>query len=236
MSESLPSPARLGIGKVLEELRPEFPSLTISKIRYLEDEGLLEPERTASGYRKFSFDDIERLRFILRQQQKFWPLSNIRQLLDDMDRGLVPQTELGSPTRAPAVTVDASGLTPPETFLEGRSQLRLSRHELLESSAISDQLLDQTEEFGLILRRSTQRYYDGDDLVIATVVKEFAELGLEPRHLRHFVTAADRQATMFEQVAGPRGGSGNDAAQLLAQIAALGVKLQTVLVRDRLRS
>ncbi len=93
----------LGIGKVLDELLPEFPDLTITKIRYLESEGLLEPERTSSGYRKFSFGDVERLRFILRQQRdKFWPLSHIRQVLDDMDRGVVPDTSSAAPRGCPS--------------------------------------------------------------------------------------------------------------------------------------
>lgn len=233
MTEPLPQ-VRLGIGKVLEELRPEFPSLTISKIRYLEEQELISPERTPSGYRKFSFDDVERLRFILRQQKKFWPLSNIRQLLDEMDRGLVPQTELGPGTRVPDVPVEQDGLPAPETFLEGRSQLRLSRQEVLDSSGISDELLQQVEEHGLIRRRPQQRYFDGDDLVIAQVAKDFAELGLEPRHLRQMATAADRQASLFGQVVAPRGRE-DDPTATLAQLAALAVRLQTVLVRDRLR-
>ncbi|MGJ9412257.1 MerR family transcriptional regulator [Aeromicrobium sp. CF4.19] len=234
MTEPLPKATRLGIGKVLDELRPEFPTLTISKIRYLEEQELIEPERTASGYRKFSFEDVERLRFILRQQKKFWPLSNIRQLLDDMDRGLVPQTELGTATRVPEVGMADDGLPPPETFLEGRSQLRLSREEVLESSGISGELLQQVEEHGLIRRRPSQRYYDGDDLVIAGVAKDFAALGLEPRHLRHFATSADRQASLFEQVTGPRGRE-DEPTSTLAQLAALSVRLHTVLVRERLR-
>jgi DNA-binding transcriptional MerR regulator len=234
VTEPLARSARLGIGKVLEELRPEFPSLTISKIRYLEDEGLLEPERTPSGYRKFSFDDVERLRFILRQQKKFWPLNNIRQLLDDMDRGLVPQTELGATTRVPDVAVEDDGIPAPHVFREGRSQLRLSREEVMDSSGITSELLEQVEAHGLIRRRPSQRYYDGDDLVIASVVTDFAALGLEPRHLRHFATAADRQATLFEQAAGPRGRDA-DPAETLAHIASLAVRLQTVLVRERLR-
>lgn len=234
MNEPAPHAARLGIGKVLEELRQEFPSLTISKIRYLEDEGLLEPERTPSGYRKFSFDDVERLRFILRQQKKFWPLSAIRQLLDDMDRGLVPQAELGAVTRVPDVAVDDDGLPTPATFREGRSQLRLSRQEVCESAGITDDVLEAIEEHGLIRRRPSQRYYDGDDLVIASVVKELAEFGLEPRHLRHVATAADRQAALFEQAAGPVARD-EPRTQTVAQIAALAVRLQTVLVRERLR-
>ncbi|MFZ0142440.1 MAG: MerR family transcriptional regulator, partial [Aeromicrobium sp.] len=89
MTDALSDLTKLGIGKVLDELHGEFPKLSISKIRYLESEGLVEPQRTASGYRKFTFADVERLRFILRQQAapNFWPLSHIRQVLDDMDRG-----------------------------------------------------------------------------------------------------------------------------------------------------
>ncbi|MGZ5408269.1 MAG: MerR family transcriptional regulator, partial [Aeromicrobium sp.] len=85
MTEPIAELSRLGIGKVIEELRSEFPELSITKIRYLEAEGLIEPERTPSGYRKFSYGDVERLRFILRQQRdRFWPLSHIRQVLEDM--------------------------------------------------------------------------------------------------------------------------------------------------------
>ena len=87
MTEPIAELSRLGIGKVIDELRSEFPELSITKIRYLESEGLIVPERTASGYRKFSYRDVERLRFILRKQRdEFWPLKNIRQVLEDMPR------------------------------------------------------------------------------------------------------------------------------------------------------
>lgn len=237
MTDAVPELARLGIGKVLEELHGEFPSLSISKIRYLESEGLIQPERTASGYRKFTFDDIERLRFILRQQQNFWPLSNIRQLLDDMDRGLVPDTAMTTTSRVPYLRLAADGLPSVATFREGRSQLRLSREELLESSGLDADVLDAVEEFGLIKRRSTQAYYDGDDLQVAAVVADFAELGLEPRHLRHFGTQADREANLVDQVVSPRSRSLDQeaAARAAAALAALSVRLHTVLLRNRLR-
>lgn len=237
MTDAAPELARLGIGKVLEELHGEFPSLTISKIRYLESEGLLEPERTPSGYRKFSFADVERLRFILRQQENFWPLSNIRQLLDEMDRGLVPDTVRGKNPRVPQLALADDGMPTVETFLDVRSQLRLSREELLESSGLEAGTLETVEEFGLISRRPTQTYYDGDDLQVAALVADFSQLGLEPRHLRHFGTQADREASLVDQVVSPRSRSlDQDAAeQAAAALAALSVRLHTVLVRNRLR-
>lgn len=238
MTEPLPELSRLGIGKVLDELLPEFPDLTITKIRYLESEGLLEPERTSSGYRKFAFRDVERLRFILRQQRdKFWPLGHIRQVLDDMDRGVVPDTELSSTTRVPHLSLAVDGLPTAETFGEPRSHVRLSREELLESAGIDSDTLDAIEEFGLIARRPTQTYYDGEALQIASLVGEFAELGLEPRHLRIFRAAADREIALFEQVVTPRARQLDHEAseQAVAALAALSVRLQSVLVRSRLR-
>lgn len=239
MTDALSDLTKLGIGKVLDELHGEFPKLSISKIRYLESEGLVEPQRTASGYRKFTFADVERLRFILRQQAapNFWPLSHIRQVLDDMDRGRVPDTAMGKASRVPHLTLAEDGLPSVETFSESRSQLRLSREELLESSGLDAGTLDAVEEFGLIQRRPTQTYYDGDDLQVAALVAQFAELGLEPRHLRHFGTQADREASLVEQIVSPRARSiDQEAAEhAAAALAALSVRLHTVLVRNRVR-
>jgi DNA-binding transcriptional MerR regulator len=239
VTDAMPELSRLGIGKVLDELHGEFPKLSISKIRYLEDQGLLDPERTTSGYRKFTFADVERLRFILRQQASpnFWPLSHIRQVLDQMDRGLVPDTSMGKTARVPHLGLADDGLPSVETFREGRSQLRLSREELLDSSGLPADVLDTVEEFGLIQRRPTQTYYDGDDLQVAALVADFAELGLEPRHLRHFGAQADREASLVDQVVSPRARSLDQEAadQAAAALAALSVRLHVVLVRNRLR-
>lgn len=239
MTDAVPALARLGIGKVLGELHGEFPTLTISKIRFLESEGLLEPERTPSGYRKFTFADIERLRFILRQQAapNFWPLSHIRQVLDEMGRGQVPDPAMGKTSRVPHLSLADDGLPSVKTFREGRSQLRLSREELIASSGLDADGLDAVEEFGLISRRPTQTYYDGDDLQVAALAADFAQLGLEPRHLRHFGTQADREASLVDQVVSPRSRSLDQdaAAHTAASLAALSVRLHTVLVRNRLR-
>ncbi len=237
MTQPLPETARLGIGKVLAELREEFPSLTISKIRYLEREGLLEPERTPSGYRKFSFDDVERLRFVLRQQKRYWPLSAIRQALDEMDRGLVPQTDLDGDVRVPEVSSDADGLPTPGAFLEGRSRMRLSREEVLEGTGASEELLAQVEEHGLLERRPGQHAYDGDDLVVVDAVVRLSALGVEPRHLRAVRTAAERESDLLGRAVPERRRREDKAAaaEQLGELAALLMRLHTVLLRHRLR-
>ena len=223
---------------MLDELREEFPELTISKIRYLEEQGLLAPQRTPAGYRKFSFSDVERLRFILRQQANFWPLSEIRQTLDDMDRGLVPDMRKGRGVRVPELKLAEDGLPMVEAFREPRSQLRLSRDDLLDKSGLTEETLAAVEEFGLIKRRASQTYYDGDDLLVASLVAEFADQGLEPRHLRHFATQADREADLISQIVVPRvrGLDADASSDAAAAMAALTVRLHTVLVRNRLRS
>lgn len=228
----------LNIGQMLDELREEFPELTISKIRYLEEQGLLAPQRTPAGYRKFSFSDVERLRFILRQQANFWPLSEIRQTLDDMDRGLVPDMRKGRGVRVPELKLAEDGLPMVEAFREPRSQLRLSRDDLLDKSGLTEETLAAVEEFGLIKRRASQTYYDGDDLLVASLVAEFADQGLEPRHLRHFATQADREADLISQIVVPRvrGLDADASSDAAAAMAALTVRLHTVLVRNRLRS
>lgn len=228
----------LNIGQMLDELREEFPELTISKIRYLEEQGLLAPQRTPAGYRKFSFRDVERMRFILRQQANFWPLNEIRQTLDDMDRGLVPDMRKGRGVQVPELQIADDGLPKVDLFREPRSQRRLSREELLETAGIDEQTLVAVEESGLIKRRPSQTYYDGDDLQVAALVGEFGKEGLEPRHLRGFAAQADREADLINQVLAPRVRSldANEVRDAEAAMAALTVRFHSVLVRNRLRS
>jgi len=237
MTQPVPELSRLGIGKVLEELRPEFGDLTITKIRYLEREGLVEPERTASGYRKFSYADVERLRFILRQQRdKFWPLNHIRQVLEDMDNGRVPDVD-DPGVRIPALELDDNGLPNADAFRAPNSQVRLTRADLIEKAQIDSELLDSIEEHRLIVRKSRSAFYDGDDLHVAALAGQFAALGLEPRHLRVLAAGAERQVALFDQVVAPRDRAlDHDAAeQTTASLAALSVALQTVLLRRGLR-
>ncbi len=137
----------------------------------------------------------------------------------------------------PYLSLAEDGLPTAETFEAPQSNVRLSRAELLDSAGIDDKTLDAIEEFGLIKRRPSQTYYDGEALSIASIVGELAQLGLEPRHLRIFRAAADREISLFEQVVTPRARSLDKEAadKTIASLAALSVRLQTVLVRSGLR-
>ena len=118
----------MSIGEVLTLLRPDFPDVTVSKIRFLEDQGLVEPQRSASGYRKFGHDDVERLRFVLTvQRDHFLPLRVIREHLDALDRGLEPPSTGAGGPRAPRALVAAEGLPGPDHFRPDVSEVRLSR-------------------------------------------------------------------------------------------------------------
>ncbi|MDQ3628886.1 MAG: MerR family transcriptional regulator [Actinomycetota bacterium] len=239
MTASASARARLSIGDVLAALRPDFPDVTISKIRYLESEGLVEPSRTPSGYRKFSPADVERLRYILlRQRDSYYPLKRIRAELADLDRGLQPG-EGGTP-RPPRVVLADDGYPPADAFGPDGRELRLTREELCESAEIDAGLLSQLEQFGLVTSRTSQGMYDGAALIVAKTAGELAGFGVEPRHLRAFKTAADREIGLFEQVVAPVSRSREPGARARAdetvrQLAALSVRLHTTLVKRGLR-
>ena len=147
----------MNIGQVLEQLRADFPGITIPKIRFLEDKGLIKPERTPAGYRKFSPDDVERLRYVLRMQRDHYlPLKVIGEHLDAIDRGLEPPPIEGVVPTVPQVALAADGLPSPESFAR-TSDVRLSRMELLKIAEVSDELLTQLEQFGLIAPRTGTR-------------------------------------------------------------------------------
>ena len=139
---SVPARAYLSIGEVLTKLRGDFPDITISKIRFLESEGLIEPQRTPSGYRKFTAADLDRLRYVLLlQRDQYLPLRVIKENLEALDRGLDPAPAGGVASPRPTLTtVDNSAS--PESF-GASSDLRLSREELLKASGlVDDQLVE----------------------------------------------------------------------------------------------
>jgi DNA-binding transcriptional MerR regulator len=231
---------RHNIGEVLDVLRPDFPGITIPKIRFLEDKGLIKPERTPSGYRKFSVEDIDRLRYILRMQRDHYlPLRVIGEHLDAIDRGMEPPPIDPVVPTVPTVALAADGMPSAESFAR-RDNLRLSRKELLKIADVSDELLTQLEQFGLVTPRIGTGHYDTDALVICTTARELAEFGLEPRHLRAFKTAADREVGLVEQVVAPQK-RGRDAAargraeETVSELAALSVRLHATLVKAGLR-
>ena len=140
-SSAMPASAYLSIGEVLGKLRPDFPDVTISKIRFLESEGLIEPQRTASGYRKFTSDDVSGSRYILSaQRDQYLPLKVIRDHLEAMDRGLEPPAAPGATPRVPVSVVRGGGYPDAEEFARDGADLRLSKQELLDAAEIDDDL------------------------------------------------------------------------------------------------
>jgi DNA-binding transcriptional MerR regulator len=229
--------AFMSIGDVLGKLRPDFPDVTISKIRFLEDEGLIKPERTASGYRKFSNEDLSRLRYVLSSQRDHYlPLRVIREHLDAIDRGLEPPALGGGGPRVPRALVAAEGMPGPESFQPDASEVRLSRRELLDAAGLEEEQLQQLEQYGLLGPRPGGSHYDGDALVVAKTVAEMARFGIEARHLRPFKAAAEREVGLVEQVVTPLVRQRNPEARARAdevarELAALSVKLHATLVK-----
>lgn len=234
----------MSIGEVLNRLRPEFPDVSISKIRFLEAEGLIEPERTPAGYRKFSLTDLERLHYILSQQRdRYYPLKVIKEHLDAMERGLEPPTSATEAARAPrpiqAVPEDA-GSEVASFAPSSSSDLRMSPAELIASSGLTKEQLDELVSFGIVGMRPGTRYFDADALAVCEAAAQLAEFGLEPRHIRAFKTAADREVGLIEQIVSPLAGARDETAQaradeMVAQLGALSVRLHAALVKSRLR-
>ncbi|MER8236888.1 MerR family transcriptional regulator [Streptomyces sp. NPDC094049] len=222
----------VSIGTVLNQLRDEFPEVTISKIRFLEAEGLVEPRRTASGYRKFSPQDVERLALILRMQRDHYlPLKVIREHLDALARG--EQVELPAPGRRKDLVEGAwePGTEPPTVG-------RLGRAELLAAAEATETELVEWESYGLVCEMAGGGY-DAETVTVARLVADLGRFGLEPRHLRSVKAAADREAGLIEQVVAPLRRHRNPQTRAHAEatareLAAQSVRLHAALVQTAL--
>jgi len=229
---AVPARAYLSIGEVLSKLKAEFSDITISKIRFLESEGLIEPQRTPSGYRKFTNNDLERLRFVLlAQRDQYLPLKVIKDNLDAMDRGLVPAKTIGA-VATPRLAAQDGVLTSDQ--FASNNDLRLTRAELMSASNLSDEQLAEIESYGLISIRG--RHYDSDALAVAKAVAEISAFGIGARHLRAFKTAADREIGLVEQVTTPllrqKGSEAiARAEEVEKELASLSIRLHASLVR-----
>jgi DNA-binding transcriptional MerR regulator len=219
----------MSIGEVLSQLRPEFADVTISKLRFLEAEGLVEPFRAPSGYRKYTAAHVERLRFILTaQRDRYLPLRVIREQIEAMDRGerviglpAVPPPPAPAPpsspdevsyvTARPVVVTAATApplaspapATPPAP--PQRSELgdtRLTRDELSQRSGLDEAGLVDLEQYGLLVPGSSG-YYGGEALLVARIAAQLAEYGLEGRHLRPYRATADREVGLLAQLVTP---------------------------------
>jgi DNA-binding transcriptional MerR regulator len=220
----------MSIGTVLNVLRDEFPEVTISKIRFLESEGLIEPQRTPSGYRKFSPGDVERLGHVLRMQRDHYlPLKVIREHLDAMERGeAVPLPVLGR-QRDGETALEAP---------EGPTAVRIGRAELLAAAEIGERDLEEWESYGLIAPLA-DGVYDAEAVTVASLIVELGRFGIEPRHLRVMKAAADREAGLVDQVVAPLKRHRNPQTRALAEartkeLAGLTVKLHAALVQTAL--
>ncbi|MCX4968069.1 MerR family transcriptional regulator [Streptomyces sp. NBC_00654] len=223
----------MSIGTVLLQLRDEFPEVTISKIRFLEAEGLIEPQRTPSGYRKFSSDDVERLAQVLRMQRDHYlPLKVIRRHLDALARGEQPVL----PT--PGGQRDLS-----DGFWDfgtgAATAARIGRSELLAAAEVDEEQLDEWESYGLIVAMP-EGGYDAETVTVAKLVADLGRFGLEPRHLRAMRAAADREAGLIEQVVAPLRRHRNPQTRAHAEatakeLAELSVRLHAALVQTALQ-
>ncbi|AGZ42490.1 putative HTH-type transcriptional regulator [Actinoplanes friuliensis DSM 7358] len=223
--------ALMSIGEVLAQLRTEFPDTTISKLRFLEAEGLVDPQRTASGYRKYSWNDVARLRFVLTaQRDQYLPLRVIREQLEAQERGDDPLVH----RRPSLVAVGSESEVPVDT-----ADSRVSRADLVERTGIAEQMLSELEQIGLVVSRPPG-WYDGDAVVIVEAVVGLVRHGLELRHLRAFRTGADREVGLFAQLLTPLMRQHDPAARARAaetarELQALSQRLHAALVRAGLR-
>ena len=204
------------IGQVLEELRGEFPDVSPSKIRFLEAEGLIEPARSRSGYRRFTVADVERLRFILTaQRDEYLPLRVIKERLDALDGTVAPGA--GGP--------GAAGAVPP---------VAMTRSELLAAAGAAEELLAELEDYGLIRRA---RSYGAQPLSVLRSAVHLGAHGIQPRHLRAIKAAAERETALVEQAVAPlarQKGSREPALQAARDIAGHIARLHATLVEDGL--
>ncbi|SDD24690.1 MerR family regulatory protein [Geodermatophilus telluris] len=237
---------RLTIGAVLTALRDDFPDVTISKIRFLESEGLVAPQRTPSGYRKFSRADVDRLRYVLTaQRDHYLPLRVIKEHLDALDRGLpVPGTGPAVPGPAvpgPDVPADgpAAGHRAAPAPAAPAAERPLPAEEFARAAGLEAGQLADCVQYGLLAPDADGRHPAGD-LPIAQAAAGLARHGIEPRHLRVFRTGAEREAVLVEQLLAPVLRSRSEdararAAEELAQLAGLSAQLHRALLEARLR-
>jgi DNA-binding transcriptional MerR regulator len=224
----------VSIGDLLKSLKEEFPDLTISKIRFLESEGLLNPERTPSGYRKFSPSDAQRLRFILKlQREKYLPLKVIREKIDELESGKV---------RAGDMAPGMLGSLEVGEELAIYDDTTLLKENVPKILGADPDFVATLEDFGLICAHEGEDgpFFDKEDVKILRIAGEFARYGLEPRHMRMYETLTDREVSAFEQIIMPALMSKDQemkrrALDNLLQLVNLSRELKDLLLKNRVK-
>jgi DNA-binding transcriptional MerR regulator len=233
----------MSIGEVIATLAPQFPDLSVSKLRLWESEGLVEPTRTPSGYRKYTHHDVERLRYAMTlQRDHYWPLRRIREHLnavaggreDPVPAAAGPRSADGLAPRRSGGSGEVSARGVQRTFGHQQSS-RLSAKDVCDLADLEPGQLEELVSFGL-LQPSSSGWYDSHAVAVATAAGELAGFGLGPRHLRPFRAAADREVGLVEQVVSPlrggRGGTSSARAEDRArEIASVALRLHAALVR-----
>jgi DNA-binding transcriptional MerR regulator len=222
------------IGEVLVNVKTEFPDITISKIRFLEAEGLIEPERTPSGYRKFYEQDVDRLKSILRMQRdEYLPLKVIK---DRLLQEVSEDGELITPVS------DDGEADAEEQLADAPTGLQMSIEEMSAATGVDRERIRELESYGLVSSHGPEsaRYYDGDDYIVLSVVKDFFKYGVEPRHLTMYKHFEEREASFFETIVLPQLRQRNPDARKVANasltdLAKASRKLKQALLRTNLR-
>ena len=221
---------RLTIGEVLAVLRDDFPDVTISKIRYLESEQLVSPQRTPSGYRKFSGADVARLRYVLAaQRDQYLPLRVIKDHLDALDRG----------EPLPVAANPSAAVPPPVADVAAAQERPLSPEQFARAAGLEREQLADCVQFGLLAPDADGRHPVAD-LPIARAAAGLARHGIEPRHLRVYRSGVEREAGLVEQLVAPVLRARSEeartrATEKLRDLAALSAQLHTALLEARLR-
>jgi DNA-binding transcriptional MerR regulator len=234
------------IGEVLVNVKTEFPDITISKIRFLESEGLINPERTPSGYRKFYVHDVDRLKSILRMQRdEYLPLKVIKDRLARQDSGDVDDTEISLDGNEPIEDGEATSASTgakADDLAEAPTGLQMSLEEMSAATGVERERIRELESFGIVCSHGPEggRYYDGDDYIVLSIVKDFFRFGIEPRHLTMYKHFSDRESSFFEALVAPTLRQRNPdarraAAQTLADLAVTSKKFKQALLRSSLR-
>lgn len=226
----------------MAQLRPEFPDVTISKIRFLESEGLVCPGRTPSGYRQFVTADVERLKFVLAaQRDHYLPLKVIKEQLDAADDdGRAPGAPLAPRLAKNLGSRGGSSGAPVAADFAVGPEIRMTREEFLAEVGIDKATLGELEQYGLV-KPGAAGFYNPDAVVVARTVKTMTEFGIEPRHLRAFRASADREVGLLEQIVTPLQRQHDPDAraradEVVRELAALSVTLHTLLVKAGLRA
>jgi DNA-binding transcriptional MerR regulator len=226
------------IGEVLVSVKTEFPDITISKIRFLEAEGLIEPERTPSGYRKFYPIDVEKLRAILKMQRdEYLPLKVIKERLLKQD-----ESDANGDLSGDELETDGDGSGVAEEIAEAPTGLQMSIEEMSTATGVDRERIRELEGFGIVCSHGPDeaKYYDGDDYIILSIVRDFFQHGIEPRHLTMYKHFEDRESDFFQTLVAPLLRQRNPdarraASQTLSELSVTSRKFKQALLRTNLR-